>query len=405
MCDYSQSFRVDLHSNMSFLPLFRLPTTSRKSVLTAGPDAPKSLELCLDFSVHAPAPDESTSSRGNPDDSESQSDGNSRAYTDEFPGSDADTDDSESGSESEGADSPDNAESPATSRRRGSFIWDREKGGFSLEWANLAEFDLWRQMEERLSCINFIASTSRPGGILFSHKQRFVCGRQNSGGGNPYEKKHPERQRKIATKKSGCRCYVIIKQYHHTSTVLGRYVDKHDHEIGAANIAYTRLSGTARERIKTMLNRKIDRREIVSCRNQISLAVDLMHLKVRVIRDWAPDGSRDKLIALKEVNQMAQVLDNHKIRLHPDDAIATRLLLDELSVQGNRTFYKDKQDRTPTDLPGDAFVLCLQTVFQLDAFRRLGDGFIGIDATHNITQYENLLLFTIIARDRWGHGK
>ena len=308
---------------MSFLPHFRLPSTSRKSVLTAGPDAPESLVLCLDFSAHT---DESTSSRGNPDDSESHSTGNSRANTEdsEFQGrgSDADTDDSKSDSESESsessrADSPDNTESPATSRRRGSFNWDREKGGFSLEWANLAEFNLWREMEEHLSCINFIASTSRPGGILFSHKQRFVCGRQNSGGGNPYEKKHPERQRKIATKKSGCGCYVIIKQYPHTLTVLGRYVDKHDHEIGAANIAYTRLSGTAREQIKTMLNQKIDRREIVSCRNQISLAIDLMHLKVRVIRDWAPDGSRDKLIALKEVNQMAQVLDNHKISVTP----------------------------------------------------------------------------------------
>lgn len=41
----------------------------------------------------------------------------------------------------------------------------------------------------------------------------------------------------------------------------------------------------------------------------------------------------------------------------------------------------------------------------MDAFRRLGDGFIGIDATHNTTQYQDLLLFTIVARDRWGHGE
>jgi hypothetical protein len=110
------------------------------------------------------------------------------------------------------------------------------------------------------------------------------------------------------------------------------------------------------------------------------------------------------LIALKEVNQIAQVLDNDKIRLHPDDAISTKILIKQLSREGTLTFYKDKQDHD-SRLPDDAFVLCIQTSFQLDAFRRLGGGFIGIDATHNITQYQDLLLFTIIARDRWGRGK
>jgi len=125
-----------------------------------------------------------------------------------------------------------------------------------------------------------------------------------------------------------------------------------------------------------------------------------------VIRNSVPDGSRDQLIALKEVNHIARVLENDEIRLHPDDAISTRLLIEQLSSKGTLTFYKDKQDRAPIDsrLPDDAFVLCIQTSFQLDAFQRLGNGFIGIDATHNTTQYQDLLLFTIIARDHWGHG-
>jgi hypothetical protein len=52
----------------------------------------------------------------------------------------------------------------------------------------------------------------------------------------------------------------------------------------------------------------------------------------------------------------------------------------------------------------DAFVMCLQTPFQMDAFRCLGNGFIGIDATYNLMQYQNFLLFTIVARDQWGCG-
>jgi len=129
-------------------------------------------------------------------------------------------------------------------------------------------------------------------------------------------------------------------------------------------------------------------------------------LKAHLVCETAPKGSHDQLIALKEVNQIAQVLDNHKIRLHPDDGIASKLLLNKLSEKGILTFYKNKQDHAPIDskLPEGTFVLCLQTEFQLDAFRHLGDGFIGIDATYNITQYQDLLLFTIIARDRWGHG-
>lgn len=123
-----------------------------------------------------------------------------------------------------------------------------------------------------------------------------------------------------------------------------------------------------------------------------------------MIRNLAPDHTRDHLIALKEVNQIARILENDQIRLHPDDAISTKAKMDELAAQGTLTYFKDKQDRKP-DLPDDAFVLCIQTSFQLDAFRRLGHSFIGIDATHNITQYQDLLLFTIIARDRWGRGK
>jgi hypothetical protein len=38
-------------------------------------------------------------------------------------------------------------------------------------------------------------------------------------------------------------------------------------------------------------------------------------------------------------------------------------------------------------------------------FQELGNALICIDATHNTTCYAGLPLFTIMARDRWGHGK
>ena len=103
---------------------------------------------------------------------------------------------------------------------------------------------------------------------------------------------------------------------------------------------------------------------------------------------------------------MAHVIEEEEIRLHDEDGVSTKLWRDRLEAENIRAFLKDKITSPPpgSNLDKEAFVMCIQTPFQLDAFRRLGNGFIGIDATHNITQYQNFLLFTIVARDRWGRG-
>jgi len=84
-----------------------------------------------------------------------------------------------------------------------------------------------------------------------------------------------------------------------------------------------------------------------------------------------------------------------------------QLLLDRFRDNNTLVLYKDKADQPPpnSQLEQDTFVLCIQARFQLDAFRRLGDRFIGVDATHTITTYLGFLLFMIIVRDNWGHGE
>ena len=103
---------------------------------------------------------------------------------------------------------------------------------------------------------------------------------------------------------------------------------------------------------------------------------------------------------------MARTVEEEDIRLHKEDGISTKLWVDRLKANNTHTFFKDKVDSPPSGskLQREDFIMCIQTAFQADAFRRLGNGFIGIDATHNITQYPDFLLFTIVARDRWGHG-
>jgi len=127
---------------------------------------------------------------------------------------------------------------------------------------------------------------------------------------------------------------------------------------------------------------------------------------MRRIRAWAPNGSRDRFVSPKDITRLGRLLTNDKIRLHPEDAISTQIWADKFRSKNARIFYKNKLDLPPqgSSLQQDDFILCIQTPFQLDAFRRLGDCFIGIDATHNVTIYEGVQLFTIIARDRWGHG-
>jgi hypothetical protein len=65
----------------------------------------------------------------------------------------------------------------------------------------------------------------------------------------------------------------------------------------------------------------------------------------------------------------------------------------KLKAKNIHTFYKDKQDPPPSG-----------SKLKADTFRCLRNGFIRIDATHNVTQYPDFLLFTIVARDWWGHG-
>src|SRR5216683_7519629 len=123
-------------------------------------------------------------------------------------------------------------------------------------------------------------------------------------------------------------------------------------------------------------------------RTLILVAV-LIQLQVHDIWDSAPNGSWDQFISLQDVCRMACMVEEENIRLHKEDAILTKLWVDRLKVKNIHIFYKDKLDPPPSGskLQGEDFVMCIQTAFQADAFQHLGNGFIRINATHNITQY------------------
>jgi hypothetical protein len=228
---------------MSYLPHFQLSVAPG---MAAGPGAPPSL-LCLDLGI-APV---NTGITGPCNFPWSQSVGN-----------DSLTESSCDDTPCNGPKSSERTETAATSKTKGSFNWDRENG-WTLEWASIAKFEAWLKNEQLSNSIEFVRSSTKTGKWLWTKRWTYVCSRQMSGGQKKYDKKHPDWQRKIDSKKTGCRCQIEIKHYPHTLTILGRYAEKHDHEIQLANIAYTRLSQAARDQIKIMLKQKVDQKEIV----------------------------------------------------------------------------------------------------------------------------------------------
>jgi hypothetical protein len=119
-----------------------------------------------------------------------------------------------------------------------------------------------------------------------------------------------------------------------------------------------------------------------------------------------PEGSYDQFIVYLDINHIACEIKNDTTCLHDEDAISIKLWADRLRSDNTLVFLKDMLDPSPLDsrLQQDSVVMCIQTKFQVEMFQQLGNQFIGIDATHNVTNYHNYLFFTLIAQDHWGHG-
>jgi hypothetical protein len=118
------------------------------------------------------------------------------------------------------------------------------------------------------------------------------------------------------------------------------------------------------------------------------------------------EQERDHYMTMGEIGRIRKDIERESIRLDPNNANSTRIWVETLQSEGHFIVYKDKLDQPPegSDLAEDLFFLCIQMKFQREAFQCLGNAFLGVDATHNVTQYQGILLFTMMARDRWGKG-
>ena len=153
---------------------------------------------------------------------------------------------------------------PTTTAPYGSITYDREKGTMPLEWENEDEFLVWLAAEEHMKTIKFIVSvTEQSDSPNWRARRTYRCSREFSGGKLDRENVH-QWDRKIPSMKTGCQCRLIIKQYPHTRTILGKYDGQHDHPLGDENLRFLRLSHHIRSLVMDMIREGTDAEAIVS---------------------------------------------------------------------------------------------------------------------------------------------
>jgi hypothetical protein len=154
---------------------------------------------------------------------------------------------------------------PATSERTGSITRDRKRRSPTHEWNSLDEFQTWRRNQELEHGIELLlVRTYSVGSPLWHEKRIYVCSRQGTGGKPKYIRKRMDRIQSRPSKRTGCRCRIIVKTYHHVPTVLGWYRAEHDHATGVANLRFTRLQDSTRTYVSSLLRTQMKPREIVS---------------------------------------------------------------------------------------------------------------------------------------------
>ncbi|KAG8962718.1 hypothetical protein FRC03_003872 [Tulasnella sp. 419] len=118
--------------------------------------------------------------------------------------------------------------------------------GYTLVFANMDDFQRWREQEEIEKSVDFVKGDvhgSRAVPPRFKEHTKLVCARHTRSGRKKYIKKHPERQRKLPSRKLegiGCGASISYKTYFDTEEVRACYNSVHSHEIGPANYPYTR---------------------------------------------------------------------------------------------------------------------------------------------------------------------
>ena len=146
---------------------------------------------------------------------------------------------------------------------RGSFAYDRQKGGMTREWADTDAFLTWLATEEAEKSIKLVVSQiKRSDSSVWRERRVYRCAREFMGWKKDRQN-ITQSERAIPSKKTGCRCCLTIKMYPQTDKILGKYDEEHDHTIGDENLRFTRLSDTTKELVMELARAGVHAKAIV----------------------------------------------------------------------------------------------------------------------------------------------
>ena len=154
-------------------------------------------------------------------------------------------------------------------RAFGGITYNQEGNGYNLEWESRAEFERWLTNEQQALGIEIQRSktwhSKARGQHIYLTYETFHCTRNQLGGVKPYVKKTAWK-RKIESKRieGGCPCFVEIKTYPHTETILGKYNHDHSHPTGKDNLKYIWIWVATCELIEAWVHYGVTDQEIVS---------------------------------------------------------------------------------------------------------------------------------------------
>lgn len=94
--------------------------------------------------------------------------------------------------------------SPSTSASRAPYGSGDHDDGYSLIFPSLEAFHAWREQEEETQMVEFVKGDTHGSKAVpprFKDHTKLVCARHSRSGRKKYVKKHPERVRKVPSRK------------------------------------------------------------------------------------------------------------------------------------------------------------------------------------------------------------
>lgn len=114
---------------------------------------------------------------------------------------------------------------------------------------------------------------------------------------------------------------------------------------------------------------------------------------------------RSQAMTLSVINSLRrQMFAQYRSRLKRRRSLAW---VEQLREEGSLLGFKACSASAPegSGMPEDTFFLAIQTPWQQSIHDEVAEYVLCIDGTHNTTQYYNCNLYTVLGRDRWGHGE